>query len=207
MLDLAIPDLAAAHTGFLTALRRTGEAAVLDFARATLPDLIKAVGPETEADGKRSVTNDILKVVRPIAPADESKAFINPNSVAFLVGRHRRSGRVSKSPKARQDVRLADFEAYEKRKHFNVGITAAGYMWAARELGVSLPAWIGENQGEGNFQIDRGADWVVVQVSNEVPWVGYLPGAMSRSGYAINVKSGQFYDLAVRAWEQARAAF
>ena len=66
MLDLAIPDLATAHGSFLTALRGTGEDALLDFARETLPDLVKAVGPETEEQGKSIVTGDILKVVRPI---------------------------------------------------------------------------------------------------------------------------------------------
>lgn len=204
-LDLAIPDLATAHGSFLSALRGTGEDALLDFARDTLLDLVKAVGPETEEQGKSIVTGDILKVVRPIAPGDEAGEQMALMPVAFLVGRYRRSGRVSRAPKFRHNVRAADFREYEQRKHFNVGITAAGYMWAARELGISLPPWIAENQGEGDFEIEREGDHITVTVTNAVPWAAYLPGVMSRSGYAVQVKSGKLYDLAVEAMARAAA--
>ncbi len=106
----------------------------------------------------------------------------------------------------RHNVRLADFRTYEKRKHFNVGITAAGYFEAAQALGVSLPAWIAENgASEGDFEIEREGDHITVTVTNAVPWAAYLPGVMSRSGYAVQVKSGKLYDLAVEAMARAAA--
>ena len=78
-------------------------------------------------------------------------------------------------------------------------------MWAARELGISLPPWIAENQGEGDFEIEREGDHITVTVTNAVPWAAYLPGVMSRSGYAVQVKSGKLYDLAVEAMNRAAA--
>jgi hypothetical protein len=206
MLDLNIPDLAASHSAFLSALRGTGEAALFDFARETLPDLVDAIGPDTEAKGMATITGDILKVVRPISPANEGSVLLNPNPVSYLVARRRRSGRVRDALKSRHNVRLADFLEYRDRKHRNVGLTAAGYLTAAKALGVSLPAWIAEHgDSEGSFSIEREGDRITISLSNEVPWAYYLPGAMSRSGYAVQVKSGRLYDLAVEAMARAAA--
>jgi len=200
MLDLSIASLASAHDGFLASLRSSGEGALLDYARETLPDLVAAVGPETEADGKSSVTSDILKVV---IPGDEGP-FLG-TSVASLVGSRRWNGKVRRNYARKIIVPRADFNQYEARKHRNVGLTAAGYVVAARELGITLPAWIAEHASEGDFRIELAGDVITVNVINAVPWAAYLPGALARTGYAIHVKSGKLYDLCAAAMDGAAA--
>lgn len=197
-LDFHIDDLAATHARFLRQLSGWGELAILDYARETLPDLVQAVGPESEQEGKDSVTRDILKVVTPVRGGAVSTV-----SVAQLVGGRRYSGKVRRELVNKHPVRRSDFLSYEASKHRMVGFTAGGYAEAARQLGIQLPGWILDEAGPGDFALERSAGGIRVVLRNEVPWAAYLPGALQRSGYAIQVKSARLYDLAVEAFERA----
>jgi hypothetical protein len=208
MLDLSIPTLTSAHDRFFASLHSESEIALRQFAAATLPDLVKAVGPETEGQGKGAIIADLFKVVIPVKPKQESQVIINPNPVRYLMSRRRYHGKVRRALKSRYYVRLADFNAYRDGKFKNVGLTAAGYLAAANELGVALPAWISEHgDSEGGIQIERSESGLSLTVTNEVPWAYFLPDAMSKSGYAIQAGSGKFYDLSVDAWDRAKRGF
>lgn len=203
-LDLAIPDLAAAHGSFASTLLAESEQAVRQFAALTLPDLVKAVGPPSKETGEKAIIADLFKVVYPVKPADESRVTIDPSPVRSIVGRYRQGGKVRRTLRPRHYVRQADFNAYRDRKFKNVGLAASGYAVAARELGVELPAWIADQrEGEGDFSIEVRPDGVTIVISNLVPWAD----VMTKSGYAIQVKAGKFYDLAVEAWDRAKRDF
>lgn len=207
-LDLAIPDLAAAHGSFASTLLAESEQAVRQFAALTLPDLVKAVGPENEGQGKAAIIADIFKVVVPVKPKDEGKVIINPNPVRWLMGRHRYHGKVRRALKSRHYVRLADFQSYRDAKFKNVGLAASGYAAAARELGVDLPAWMQDQpEGEGEFEIERRPDGITIRFENQVPWISFLPDTATKTGYAIQSKAGKFYDLSVEAWDRAKRDF
>lgn len=208
-LDLKIGDLAAAHERFLDALLEEGERAVRDFAAETLPELVKAVGPETEGQGKAAIIADLFKVVVPVKPQNESKVIINPNSVRWLMSRRRYHGKVRRALKSRHPVRLADFNSYRDGKFKNVGIAGSGYAAAGRELGVNLPAWMtNQREGEGSVALERrGRTGLSLIVTNAVDWVYWLPDTRSKSGYAVQRRAGRYYDHAVKAWDRAKRKF
>lgn len=207
-LDLAIPDLAAAHGSFAGALLAESEQAVRQFAASTLPDLVKAVGPETEGQGKAAIIADLFKVVIPVKPKDEKNVILNPNSVRWLMSRRRYHGKVRRALKSRHYVRLADFNAYRDAKFKNVGLSASGYAVAARELGVELPSWITDQpEGESEFSMESTDTGWRLTIENQVPWVPWLPDTATKTGYAVQSKAGKFYDLAVAAWDRAKREF
>jgi hypothetical protein len=208
MLDLAISDLADAHGSFLASLRSEGEIALRDFAAETLPDLVKAVGPETEGQGKAAIIADIFKVVTPVKPSREAGVTFSPMTVRSIVGRRRYQGKIRRELKVKFPVRLADFQAYRDQKFLHVGITAAGYLTAAKALGIELPSWITRHgDSEGDFSIERTKTGIEITVSNAVPWAYYLPDTMSKSGYAVQRRAGKLYDGVVRAWDRAKGEF
>jgi len=206
-LDLNLPALADSHRRFTRALRESGEIAVREFAASTLPGLVDAVGPASEAEGKAAITRDIFKVVIPLSPADTDGVVMAGASVSVLVGRRRYHGKVRRHLKrSRFYVPEAEMRQYEARKHRNVGIAASGYLAAANALGVTLPAWIAEHHGEGSFFIDRPGDGFTFIISNQVPWVSFLPDAHLNSGYVVQAGSGHFHDLATEAFTKAARA-
>jgi len=206
-LDLNLPALADSHRRFTRALRESGEIAVREFAASTLPGLVDAVGPESEAQGKAAITRDIFKVVIPLSPEKTSGRAMAGASVAVLVSRRRSLGKVRNHlRRGRFYVPEAEMRQYEARKHRNVGIAASGYLAAANALGVTLPAWIAEHHGEGSFEIDRAGDGFSLVISNQVPWVSFLPDAHRKSGYVVQAGSGRFHDLSVEAFVKAARA-
>lgn len=208
-LDLKIGELAAAHERFLDTLFTEAETAVRDFAAETLPELVKAVGPETEGQGKGAIIADLFKVVTPVKPQNESKVIINPNSVRWLMSRRRYHGKVRRALKSKHPVRLADFNSYRDQKFKNIGIAGSGYAAAARELGVALPGWMmNQREGEGTVGLERrGRTGLSLSVINAVEWVYWLPDTRSKSGYAVQRKAGRYYDHCVKAWDRAKGKF
>ena len=201
MLDLKIDELAATHREMERRLLGHGEQALVDFASETVEDLAFAVGPKTELQGKGAVTRDILRIVKPV-----QKGPVDPTPVSVIVGRRRRGGRITRNYKSKYPVRLSDYVRYRDEKHKWVGFSAGGYAEAARELGIALPGWMTDKPSPGSISIERSANGVHLAIVNDVPWVAFLPDALSRSGYAIQVKNGRLYDLSVGAFEAAARA-
>jgi hypothetical protein len=62
----------------------------------------------------------------------------------------------------------AALKAFAKQAKDHVGTMASGWNQASASLGIKPPAWIWRHQGQGEFEIQEGDDWVHLKATNLV---------------------------------------
>lgn len=138
---------------------------------------IKAVDPEAAKTfwalfrtGDYTAAGEILRNLggRPFQVARSFAPFDN----GVLHQRFRgKKGRITRNRVTVVVTDAAELRTYVKKMQGRVGLLASGWLEAANELGVRLPAWVSRHgQGHGGVSIELGADKMMIVISNKVKY-------------------------------------
>lgn len=152
-----------------------------------------ATGSRAKAQGEIAISRDLgrmgfapkeikgFRIItkafgRPIAPVrvktKENPAFAEPDVYHLERLRSKRGGRVSRGRVQAFYVRKSKFTSMLRRLRSEIGRLASGWIPAARQLGVAIPAWIARHEGSGRgtiVQVIETAHRIVLRVTNRFP--------------------------------------
>lgn len=165
--------------------QRSGEAAINR-------DLNRMGFAPVTIKGKRTITQAWGRPIAPVTvPTKENPRFADPDAfhLARLASKH--GGRVTRGGAQAFYVDRRKFAAMQKRLFAEVGKLASGWVRAAQQLGVPVPAWISRH-GTG-----RGSDLQVVETPDTISLrvVNYFPDQAPADEMARRITALKGYAL------------
>lgn len=144
----------------------TGHNAKKQGERAIARDLRRMGFNPVVLKGHRTITQAFGRPISPVTiPTRENPKFAEPDAFHLLRLQAKRGGRVSRGGKQAYYVSKARFNAMVKRLYLEVGHLASGWLRAARQLGVAVPAWI------ARFDGSRGTEVHIVETTHKLSMV------------------------------------
>jgi hypothetical protein len=166
---------AVSMTQSLAAQRRIGEEAVRRDVRQVFPTEIrneKSAIAAVQKLARAGRSEEAEKILRDVKAAAEWVPGSTPSSAHHRKQRNRR-GRVRRNPQRMIGPTEAAVAGYVRQRIKHVGISKAGWVTAARDLGLKLPRWIARNdKGNGRIiKLHEGTGRDSITMVNSVPWI------------------------------------